>query len=363
MIKILSNFDLTNFNTFKVPSLAKKYLTISSVKDIEEIVFQIKESPNFFILGEGANVLFVSPILDLVIKNEIKGITKIFENEDSTTFEVGAGENWHDFVMFIVENGLSGIENLAYIPGTVGAAPVQNLAAYGQNVGSVIESVTGIPLDSPISPITLKNDQLNLFYRDSIFKHGLKNKFIITSVTFKLSKTPKFDTNYHGSKPYESLQTELSKINPDFPNTPYTPKMVALAVTNQRKIKLPDWHQIGTAGSFFKNPFVSKTKFDELAKVVKDLQPYPVNAMLYPNPDDPVFKMVDMVKVPAGRLLEELGWRGKRIGNVGTHEKHALVLVNHGGATGQEVFDYAKLMQEDVKKNYDVDLETEVNII
>ncbi len=337
--------DLLPYNTFKVAVNAADFVVVASDQDVPM-------EPGF-VLGEGANILFTHDVVGLVIKNETKGRKVLGQDTKFITVELGAGENWHEFVMWSVENNYSGIENLAFIPGTVGAAPVQNLAAYGQNVGEVIESVYGFNYETKEWQ-KLNYSDCKLFYRDSIFKHELKNKFFITSVAFKLFKTAHFDVNYHSR--YESLKSELGE-------PPYTPKQIAEAVIRIRQKKLPDWKTIGTAGSFFANPFVSKTKFDQLAKSVKELQAYPVNKMLYPNPDDPVFEMDDQVKIPAGRLLDELGWRGKRIGNVGTFDKHALVVVNFGGATGQEILDFTNLMQADIKKHFDIDLIPEVNII
>ena len=178
-------------------------------------------------------------------------------------------------------------------------------------------------------------------------------------MTFRLSKIPKYDLNYYGRFAYESLKSELDKIT----KPPYSPKQVAQATIAQRKIKMPDWTKIGTAGSFFKNPFVSKEKYADLQKEVSELQSYPINKMLYPNPDDPVFQMTDLVKIPAGRLLDQLGWKGKIIGNVGTWPKHALTVVNFGGATGLEILDFAQQMQSDIKKHFDIDLVPEVNIV
>ncbi len=245
------------------------------------------------------------------------------------------------------------------IPGTVGGAVTQNIAAYGQTFSEVVEKVKGIFLSDLGTLSVLSSSDCCFYYRDSIFKHDLKSKFIVTSVIVKLSKTPRYDLNYHGRAAYESLAGELAK----FSQPPFSPKDVAQAVIRLRQFKMPDWHVMGTAGSFFKNPFVSKEKFAELLKSLPDLQAYPVDHMLYPNPDDPVFKMADQVKIPAGRLLDELGWKGKRIGNVGTFEKHALVVVNYGGATGQEILEFTQKMQEDVKKNFGIELEPEVNIL
>lgn len=327
--------DLKPYNTFGVSVQAPNFSIVRAESEIPQY------SEHSLILGEGANVLFTKDISIPVVKNELKGITKL----DDTTFEVASGENWHEFVMMSVEQGLSGIENLALIPGTVGAAVVGNIAAYGQNFGDVVESVKIYPNR------VLSAEECNFTYRNSSLK-----KVFVTSVMVKLSREAKFDTNYYGSKPYESLRGELGE-------PPYTPKMIAEAVIRQRTKKLPDWHKIGTAGSFFKNPFVTKEKFEEFKKIVPDLQPYPVDKMLYPNPNDPIFDKSDMVKIPVGKLLEKLGWLGKRIGNVGTYEKHALIVVNYGGATGMEILEFTQKMRDDILTNFNIDMHPEVKII
>ncbi|MBI3887484.1 UDP-N-acetylmuramate dehydrogenase [Candidatus Microgenomates bacterium] len=354
MFNVKNNVDLLPLNTFKISAFAKLFCEINTPNDF----ISLPKEENKLVLGGGANILFTKNFDGIVLKNNILGKKVINEDEKEIIIEAGSGEDWIEMVNWTTENDWSGIENLAYIPGTVGAAPVQNLAAYGQNFGENVIRVKAVMLED-FSVREFSYDECKLYYRDSIFKNELKNKVFITSVTFKLSKQPKFDTNYYGARPYESLQNELDKIA----RPPYTPKIIAQAVTNQRKIKMPDWKTLGTAGSIFKNPFVTKNKLVDLQSKIKDLQVYPINDMLYPNPHDPVFKRIDMVKIPAGKLLDELGWRGKRIGNIGTYEKHALVLVNYGGATGQEILDFIHQMQADVKKNFDIDLDPEVNII
>ena len=245
---------------------------------------------------------------------------------------------------------------MALIPGTVGAAVVGNIAAYGQNQGDVVNSVRVLDL-STNKAVNLSHQDCRFFYRDSAFKHEFKDKLLIISVTYRLSKKAHFDTAYHSR--YESLE----KILTQFATPPYTIQQVANAVIKIRTVKMPDWTKIGTAGSFFKNPFVSRQRLIELQSQIKELQFYPTEKMLYPHPDDPIFKRTDQVKIPTGRLLDELGWLGKKIGNVSTFEKHALVIVNLGGATGAEIYEYSSLMRADIKKNFDIDLEYEVHII
>lgn len=344
----MQNVSLKPFNTFGVEVKARELIEVSSREDL------VKRE-NILILGEGANILFTKDFDGLVLLNKLKGRKVVSENSDEVIIEVASGENFNDLVMWSVENNWSGMENLALIPGTVGGAAMGNIGAYGQSVGEIILAVNTINLDS-LEEKEYSNSECLFYYRDSIFKSQLQNKIIISSVQFKLSKKAHFDTHYFSK--YESLESELFK----FATKPYKPRDVAQAVINLRKNKLPDWKKIGTAGSFFKNPFVDLEKYEQLKSNMPDLQVYPVNKMLYPNPDDPIFGMADVVKIPAGRLLDELGWRGKRIGNVGTFDKHALVVVSYG-ATGQEILDFTNLMKADVQKNFDVELEPEVRIV
>lgn len=360
MPQIQRDVDLSTYNTFKVHSQASYFMIVNSVNEITDVLKEYSGKLPILTLGQGANVLFAKDYPGLVIVNNLKGRKVTRDGPESVEVELASGEIWHDFVMWAVENGMSGIENLALIPGTVGAAPVGNIAAYGQTAGEVIKTVKAILATPPVSPISLTALDCQFYYRDSAFKHDWKDKYFLTSVVFKLSKTAQYDVSYHSR--YETLQEDLKRLFPEHANSPYSPKEIAQAVVSLRTRKLPDWRVLGTAGSFFKNPFVSKNKFAQLQKSMPDLQAYPVNAMLYPNPNDPVFRKSDRVKIPAGRLLDELGWKGKRIGNVGTFEKHALVVVNYG-ATGQEILEFTQKMQEDIKKNFEIDLEPEVNII
>lgn len=325
---IQKNIDLLPYNTFKVKAKAKYFAIAKTPTDLKNL----PDEPKLF-LGEGANVLFTKNFEGLVLKNEIKERKEIPGQARNDTFlEVGSGENWHELVMWSVGNGWSGIENLALIPGTVGAAPVQNIGAYGQQLSDVIVQVNTLNK-------SFSRDECEFGYRDSIFKKE-KNLFI-TSVVIKLSKNPRFNLDYHSR--YESLVVK----------PPYTPKKVAEAVTNLRKIKQPDWTKIGTAGSFFKNPIVSLKKLQEIQKIIPKIQVYSA----------PASPGRDLTKIPAGWLLDELGWKGKKIGRVGTFDKSALVIINLGGATGQEILEFSQQMQADIKKNYGLDLEPEINII
>lgn len=336
--------DLLPYNTFRVSVQAKNFLVLKDIKDLPKAQLLL-------FLGGGANILLTKDPDDLVIKNELLGRKVSREDDESVSIEVASGENWIELVNWTVENGWSGIENMAFIPGSVGAAIVGNIAAYGGNVEDVVEEVSAIELSSGQSRQFFKKD-LEFDYRESVFTKNLKGKFFIKTVTIKLSKKPKFDTNYHSR--YESLSSYL----PNHHDTPFSSREIAEAVTKIRLDKLPDWRKVGTAGSFFKNPIVKKEKALALQKEISQLQIYPAEKLIYS--DQP---LGDLVKIPAGRLLDELGWKGKKIGNVGTWPKHALTVVNFGGATGLQILDFSQKMQSDIKKHFDIELVPEVNII
>lgn len=338
----MSMVDLTHLNTLRVPAKAEDLRVIREIGEIREIG---KDEPHLF-LGHGANILFVHDFPGTVYKIDLTGMKVINETDETVTIEAMAGQDWHELVMWTVKNNWSGLENMAYIPGTVGAAATGNIAAYGQNQGDLVKSVEIYDLQTGKTEI-LPHNQCRFVYRNSDLK-----KYLVTKVVYELSKTAQFSTDYHSR--YESLKDELIK----FSTPPYRIQDVAQAVINIRKIKMPDWTQVGTAGSFFKNPFVTSEKYSMLSAQIKELQAYPTEKMLYPDKVE-----ADLVKIPAGRLLDELGWKNKKIGNVSTFGKHALVIINLGGATGQEIYDYAEKMREDIKKNFDIVLEYEVRII
>ncbi len=340
--------DLFHLNTFKVHARAQLYSEIKTIADLHAVSDYLKNEGTFFVLGGGANVLFTGDVDGLVVKNNLLGI-EVTENNEDVFIKVSSGGNWIDLVEFCVNNGFAGIENLAFIPGTVGAAVVQNIAAYGQNFEDVFVLAETIDLLTGEAVHFNKEDCL-FGYRTSIFKK--KSNYFITSVTIRLSKV--FNTNISYRSRYESLESELVGID-----EPYSIKDIYDAIVRLRLKKLPDWRILGTAGSFFKNPVISKKHFEQLNSEVKELQSYPVQRLEYGKSveDD------EYVKVPAGRLLDELGWKGKRKGSVGTFDKQALVIVNHGGATGKEILAFSQEMAEDIKKNYDIILESEVCIV
>lgn len=338
------NVSLKPYNSFQVDATAKHFQEINSLSDLSNLT-----SEPILILGEGCNTLFTKNWDGLVLKNNLKGIQTL----STDTIQVASGHNWHDLVTWAVNHNLSGIENLALIPGSVGAAISGNIAAYGQSVSDTLVSVETFD-PATHQPHIFPASELNLAYRTSRFKTDLKSHFI-TSAAFRLSQTAHFATNFYERR--LSLQDELKKINP---SGNYSIRDVYQAVITIRTVKLPNWRSIGTDGSVFKNPFVARQRYLELRSQIPQLQWYPTTGMDYP-PDSQ--SLPDTVKIPAGRLLDELGWRGKTIGRVSTYSGHALVVINLGGATGLEIFKYCELMRADILKNYAINLNYEIEVI
>ncbi|MCO4819625.1 MAG: UDP-N-acetylmuramate dehydrogenase [Bacteroidetes bacterium] len=332
------NKNLTQLNTFGMSVTAKEFVTVTSPDQIKDMVKQsIFKSP-FFILGGGSNVLFTDDFDGIVIKNEIKGIRLVKETEKDVTIHVGAGENWHDTVLYTIDHNWGGIENLSLIPGCVGASPIQNIGAYGVELKDVLTHVHFIDLQSG-EEHSLSNVDCKFGYRNSVFKQVLKNKVFITGVELRLSKQHTLHLTYG------AIMDQLSSVGIDNP----TIKDVSDAVIEIRQSKLPDPNALGNSGSFFKNPVISKTLFDEIKKSNPDLRCYPSDEL--------------NVKIAAGWLIEKCGWKGKKIGNTGSHAKQALVLVNYGGATGLEVLTLANKIIKSVEEAFNVTLEPEVNIV
>jgi len=334
---MFKHFHLQPYNTFGFQVICDAFATITSETEFLNHLKQKAFSTKRLVLGGGSNVLFTKDFDGTVIWNQIKGIETVKENNEHVWLKVGAGEVWHQFVLHCVANNYGGIENLSLIPGYVGAAPMQNIGAYGVEIKDVCESVDYISFENG-TKLTLTAEECNFGYRESIFKHELKDKVFITHVTFKLNKKHSLSTHYG------AIEQELASngiVNP-------TIQDVSNAVIAIRSSKLPDPKQIGNAGSFFKNPVI---KTSEAAILVKN---HP-NAAIYPTPEG--------VKVAAGWLIENAGWKGITKGNIGVHKKQALVLVNYGNGTGNEILTLSKNIQEDVFKKFGVKLEREVNLI
>lgn len=333
---IQENISLLPYNTFRVDAWAK-YMAFPATTD--EIVFLLKSRHHEFnpkiVLGCGSNILFTRNFEGLIIHPEIKGIEVIKETEDYVLVRAGCAENWDDFVKFCVDNDWGGIENLSLIPGTVGASPVQNIGAYGVEVKDVIEKVEAIIFDKAKNRV-FSAKECNFGYRDSIFKKELKHKCVITHVTFRLNKQHIFRTHY------PDLEKELDK----YPDT--TIQYIRDAIISIRKQKLPDPAQLGNAGSFFKNPIVSSDKANEIRRFYPSMPAYKAGE--------------NEVKLSAAWLIETTGWKGRKINNVGTFKKQPLVIVNYGNATGKEIIDFAKKIQQAVQQQFGILLEPEVNI-
>ena len=328
-------FSLKKYNTFQIDAYCHEIHFIHVEKDLIE--FYGKKESEFLILGGGSNVLMLDNINRIILKNEIKGKEILHEDDEHVTVRVGGGENWHEFVQWSLTQGYSGIENLSLIPGSVGAAPVQNIGAYGVELDEVFVRLEGIQLEEGIL-LSLNKIACQFSYRDSIFKHSLKDKFFISYVHFKLNKRfiPRLE--------YGTIKQLLSERAMSEP----TADQVSALVCEIRESKLPNPNVLGNAGSFFKNTIVSKEKF---------------NLLLLEYPTIPYFPTdSDQIKIPTGWLIEQCNWKGKRIGDVSSYEKQALVLVNYGSASGYEVLNYAKLIMDDVEEKFGILIHPEVNI-
>lgn len=326
--------SLKSYNTFGIDV---KATSLTKVHSIDELAM-IDTTALSLVLGGGSNILFTQDVDGLVLINEITGIKKMNETASEVWIKAGGGEVWHSFVEYCIDHGYAGLENLALIPGSVGASPIQNIGAYGVEVKDVIEAVEAWDLEQKTIRI-FNNSECAFGYRDSIFKRALKNKYIICSVTFRLQKQPVFKTSYG------AIQEELNKKG----ITHLSIRAIADAVIAIRTAKLPDPKQLGNAGSFFKNPEIDPMHFERLKQTYANIVGYPVAG--------------GNIKLAAGWLIEQAGWKGYRNGNVGVHHQQALVLVNYGGATGKEIFQLSEDILRSVHEKFNVLLEREVNIL
>ena len=336
---VLTNQSLQSYNTFGIDVSAKYFSEIKSTDDFKALITEPGfEKEEKLILGGGSNILFTKNVDGLVIKNSLPGIKIIKEDPYHSWIKVAAGEPWHPFVLYCVERNLAGIENLSLIPGLVGAAPMQNIGAYGVEIKDTCEEVEAVNMATGEEEI-FNNAACEFGYRESIFKHKLKGQFLITAVTFKLNKI--FKPNIH----YGDIKRTLEEMRVQ----EITIKAVSDAVISIRSSKLPDPKVIGNAGSFFKNPVVSRKLF---------------NTLISKNPLMPNYPQKNgEVKIPAGWLIEQCGWTGKVVGNTGAHKSQSLVRVNYGHATGQEIYDLAMQIRQSVKEKFAIEIITEVNII
>ncbi len=335
-MNIKENISLKKYNTFGISVFAKRFISVDSVYELQQL---LKVEKDFFLISGGSNMLLTKDVEKLVIHINTKGISIDKEDDNFVYLTVNSGENWHDFVLWCVSQNYGGIENLSLIPGNVGTCPIQNIGAYGVEVKDTITVVEGLEVASG-KILTFSNKDCKFGYRNSIFKNTHKGKIIITSVGFKLTKK-----NHQLNTSYGAIETHLisNKItNP-------TLKDISDAVISIRKSKLPDPKEIGNSGSFFKNPVIPMSQFLKLKKE---------------HPTIPSYLVSDTeIKVPAGWLIEQSGFKGKRFGDAGVHHKQALVIVNYRNASGQDIYELAKKIKQTVQKKFKISLEIEVNII
>lgn len=344
-MKIFENKSLKQLNTFGIEASARFFAECTSLDEIKEVL----SSQRFLgtakmILGGGSNLLFTKNFDGLVLKNNLKGIELVDEDKDFYYVRSGAGEIWHEFVMFCIKNNYAGLENLSLIPGNVGASPMQNIGAYGVEIKDSFHELHAFHINDKALHI-FTNTDCKFGYRESVFKRELKDQFIITSVTYKLKKVPVLNTSYG------AIEKELADMGVKEP----TIQSISQAVCNIRSSKLPDPKVIGNAGSFFKNPVVSNEKMTELKTRFPDIISYPTPSL--------EGRAGEGHKLAAGWLIEQCGWKGKTFGDAGVHKLQALVLVNYGNAKGSEIFDLSTKILESVKEKFGVDLEREVNIV
>jgi len=332
---IQENISLKPYNTFGIDVIAKRFISVNYVRELQHI---LRREQDIFLLSGGSNMLLTKDIESLVIHLNIKGI-QVKEDWKYAYVTASAGEDWHSFVLWCLNMNYGGLENLSLIPGNVGTSPIQNIGAYGVEVKDLITRVDGVEIKTA-HPVSYTNEECQFGYRNSIFKNELKGKVALTSVTFRLTKDRhKLNTSYG------AIESELAAQNIQKP----TIHDISNAVIKIRQSKLPDPKKIGNSGSFFKNPVISKQQFEELKADYPNIPSYPVSDT--------------EIKVPAGWLIEQAGFKGKRYGDYGVHEKQALVLVNYDNASGKDIFKLAQNIQQTIADTFGISLEIEVNVI
>lgn len=341
-MQVQENFSLKQYNTFGIEARARYFASFSSVSQLTELLNAVPLADGarvpVLLLGGGSNILFTKDFDGFVLKNEIRAVEKLREDDDHVFIKAGAGENWHHFVMHCVKNNWAGVENLSLIPGCVGASPMQNIGAYGVELKDVFHELTAFHLQEKCNyTFTLKDCQFG--YRESIFKKNYRDQFAILNVTYRLNKNVVLNTSYG------AIEQELERMGAKQINI----RSVSQAVINIRTSKLPAPEEIGNAGSFFKNPSVSKATFDSLKGQFETI-------VGYENEDN-------TVKLAAGWLIEQCGWKGFRAGDAGVHAKQALVLVNYGNASGSDIYKLSEDIRQSVAEKFGVELEREVNVL
>ncbi|PCI35548.1 MAG: UDP-N-acetylenolpyruvoylglucosamine reductase [Flavobacteriaceae bacterium] len=335
-MKIQHNISLKQYNTFGIDVNAERFIEINSVIELKSL---LKKEKDLFIISGGSNMLLLSDIKTLVVFLNIEGIIIQETQENDVFVTANSGENWHDFVLWCIDQNYGGLENLSLIPGNVGSCPIQNIGAYGVEVKDTIHQVTAIEINTGKTRV-FSNQECDFGYRNSIFKNELKGKYIITTVAFKLTKSEHIIYDSYGA--IRAVLDENSITEPTISD-------VSKAIVGIRASKLPDPKQIGNSGSFFKNPVVKKIVFEQIQRN---------------NPTMPFYKVNDdAFKIPAGWLIETCGFKGKRYGDAGVHKNQALVLVNFGNATGNEIYTLAQKIQTSVSETFGIPLEIEVNIV
>lgn len=335
---LLHNQPLQPYNSFGIASTARYFAAFASVDEARELLRTPEARTNdLLILGGGSNILLTKDVDAFVLKNAIRGIEAVADDGESVLLKTGAGENWYGFVLHCVAHNLAGVENLSLIPGNNGASPMQNIGAYGVEIKDVFHSLEALHLEDGTLH-TFYNEDCHFGYRESVFKNKYKGKFLITSVTYRLNRRPRFNTSYG------AIAQELEKMGVQ----ELSVAAVSQAVINIRRSKLPDPRETGNAGSFFKNPVIPPAQFEGLKEAY---------------PSMPSFPAAEGVKVPAGWLIEQCGWKGYRKGDAGCYPKQALVLVNYGSATGREIYDLSEAILQSVRERFGILLEREVNVI
>ena len=336
-MQIQENISLKSFNSFGIDAKAKYFVFFKDSDQLDELIAQNSQQP-ILTLGGGSNILFTKDYDGLVLKNEIRGVALLHEDSEYVYVKAGAGENWHQFVLYCIERNWAGVENLSLIPGNVGASPMQNIGAYGVEADDVFWDLEAYHIKEK-KLVTFTRSDCEFGYRDSVFKSKYKGQFVILNVTFQLRKKPRFKTSYG------AIEEELEKMGVK----DLSIKVISDAVINIRSSKLPNPAEIGNAGSFFKNPCITKEQFKLLKEKFE-------NIVGYEN-------LNGTVKLAAGWLIEQCGWKGFRKGDAGCHAKQALVLVNYGNATGKEIYHLSDEILESVSMKFNIILEKEVNIV
>jgi UDP-N-acetylmuramate dehydrogenase len=337
-VTIKDNISLKPYNTFGIDVSAKHFVSIEEINELKDILTS-STYPDKFILGGGSNMLLTQNIDALVMHINLKGISIESQSNNEVKVTTNAGENWHEFVLWCLDHDFGGVENLSLIPGNVGTAPIQNIGAYGVELKDVFESCEALHIISGTIK-TFTKEECAFDYRNSVFKNDLKGDYIILNVTFKLTAK-----NHQLKTDYGAITNELEKQQISLPSI----KDVSNAVIAIRSSKLPDPKKIGNSGSFFKNPVISKTQYQTLKQNFTQMPCYEISN--------------NLVKVPAGWLIEHAGFKGKTFGNYGVHKHQALVLVNYGNANGNDIKNLAQLIQKTIKQIFNIELEAEVNII